>query len=157
MPLLHAVHVLARDPCFFVCMRLHRQKGADPGAGLIPSATTRFEEVSNLTELLVEQESEVLRCVRGDGQDAGGQVSGEAFAEYSLEQLVEEGDGSPRIAVQDLLADLVEPVLLIITHGVDRAKRAGVIRGELDQRVPCGLTYACLETDRTPSALVEDL
>ena len=154
--LLHPVHVLRGHPRVRLDVRLHRQQRADPGSRLVPGAPAGLQQLRDLAVLLVQQQRQVPRRVHRHRQHPVGQVVRELLAEHSGEHLVEQRDAGAGMQVEHLLGHLVEPVLLVVAHGVDRAQRAGVGLGQLDLGAVGGELHARLEPQRPAQLRVED-
>jgi hypothetical protein len=63
------------------------------------------------------------------GSARSGRLSASPSPNARLHHAIEHLDGCADVQEQQLLADLAEPVLLVVSQRVDGAQRAGLVRG----------------------------
>lgn len=97
--ILDTVDVGVADFRIFGDVRLERQEGSNLGARLTRCSTTRLEELGDVGVLAVNEREDVLRSLRGNRENASGQVVGQTLFEGAEKHLIEQGYGSPRVEV----------------------------------------------------------
>ncbi len=135
-------------------MCLDRQERADPGLRLGTTTSTRLQQLPDLSILLVDQELDVPWRLRRYRQHAMRQMIDEPLLELALQEVVEHSHGRPGVRIQQPLRDVVVPVLLVISKGVNGPKRARLLPRQL--HVFRAQVDALLEADGVPELPVED-
>jgi len=106
-----------------------RDQAADERAGLWRTTPALLQQVGDLPVLAVDEDVEIVQRRRRDRQPAFGEVVRKPLPERALHHVIEHLDGCADVQEQQLLADLAEPVLLVVSQRVDGAQRAGLVRG----------------------------